>query len=138
MPRKARKGRRRRMSGKANNVVRISCSLDAFFRYWFLFLKPYHNMTDRGIAVAAKLVQSRHELSKSISDPVLLDSVCMSDDNKRRIAKECGISMSNFNVVMSRLRKGKVIVDNRLNPRFIPNLKEEDGQFQLLLYFELK
>jgi hypothetical protein len=36
---------------------------------------------------------------------------------------------------MSKLRKSKIIVDNKINPRFIPNVKEENGNFKLLLLF---
>jgi hypothetical protein len=39
---------------------------------------------------------------------------------------------------MGKLRKNKVIVDGKINPKFIPNIDEETGVFQLLLFFELK
>ena len=29
----------------------------------------------------------------------------------------------------------KIIIDNKINPRFIPNVKEENGNFKLLLLF---
>ena len=36
------------MGKKANNIVRISTSLNTnFFKYWFEFLKPFHNLTER-------------------------------------------------------------------------------------------
>ena len=34
--------------------------------------------------------------------------------------------------------KNKVIVDGRIEPKFIPNIEEEEGYFQLTLLFELK
>ena len=36
---------------------------------------------------------------------------------------------------MSKLRKAKIVLDNKINPRFIPNVKEENGNFKLLLLF---
>jgi hypothetical protein len=39
---------------------------------------------------------------------------------------------------MGKLRKSKIIVDGKINPRFIPNIREEEGFFELLLLFELK
>ena len=39
---------------------------------------------------------------------------------------------------MGKLRKNKVIVDGRIEPKFIPNIEEEEGYFQLTLLFELK
>jgi hypothetical protein len=39
---------------------------------------------------------------------------------------------------MGKLRKSNVIVDNKINPKFIPNIDEESGNFKLLLLFDLK
>ena len=36
---------------------------------------------------------------------------------------------------MGKLRKNNVIIDNKINPKFIPNVKEENGNFKLLLLF---
>lgn len=124
---------------KANNIVRIPTSLDGkFFKYWFKFLKPFHELTDREIDVIATLVKYRYELSKVIKDNNILDKVTMGEDTKRKVREECGITLPHFQVIMGKLRKNKVIIDNKINPRFIPNIDEETGTFQLLLLFELK
>lgn len=127
------------MNKKANNVVRIPCSLDgSFFRYWFLFLKPFHKLTDREIDVITAFVKHRYELSKVIKDDEILDKVVMSEDTKRKVREECNITLPHFQVIMGKLRGSKVIVDGKINPRFIPNVVEEDGFFKLLLLFELQ
>lgn len=127
------------MSKKANNIIRIPTSLNGkFFRYWFMFLQPFHNLTEREIDVITSFVKQRYELSKVIKDDNILDKVTMSEDTKRKVREECNITLPHFQVIMGKLRKNKVIVDNKINPRFIPNLDEETGSFQLLLYFELK
>lgn len=121
-----------------NNVVRIPTSLDTgFFRYWFEFLRPFHGLTDREMQVASHLLKVRHTLSKVIQDDVILDKVVMSEDTKKSIRTECGISLAHFQVIMGKLRKSRVIIDNRINPKFIPNITEEHGSFRLLLNFEL-
>lgn len=127
------------MNAKINNVVRIPCSLEgAFFRYWFLFLKPFHKLTDREIDVITSFVKHRYELSKVIKDNDILDKVVMSEDTKRKVREECNITLPHFQVIMGKLRNNKVIVDNKINPRFIPNIVEENGFFKLLLLFELQ
>ena len=123
---------------KANNVVRIQTSLDGkFFRYWFEFLRPFHKLTDREIDVIACFVKHRYELSKVIKDMEILDSVTMSDDTKKKVRKECNISLTHFQVMMCKFRKNNVIIDNRINPKFIPNITEDNGYFQLLLLFDI-
>lgn len=127
------------MDKKANNIVRIPTSLNGkFFRYWFEFLKPFHKLTERDIDVITCFVKHRYELSKVIKDDDILDKVTMSEDTKKKVREECNVKLPHFQVIMSKLRKSKVILDNKINPKFIPNIDEETGNFKLLLLFELK
>ena len=126
------------MMGKMNNVIRIPTSIStSFFRFWFEFLKPFHNLTDREMQVASSLLKRRYELSKVIQDEGILDKVVMSEDTKKVVREECNISLPHFQVIMGKLRKNKVILNGRINPRFIPNIIDEQGSFRLLLNFEL-
>lgn len=125
--------------GKPNNIVRVPCSLDkSFFRYWFMFLEPFHKLTNREIDVISSLVKQRYELSKVIKDNEILDKVTMSEDIKKKVREECNITLQHFQVIMGNLRKSKVIIDGKINPRFIPNIDSDTNTFQLLLLFELK
>ena len=127
------------MEGKIRNVVRIPTSLDGkFFRYWFEFLEPLHKLTGREIDVIASFVKQRYELSKVIRDSGILDKVTMSEDTKKKVREECNITLPHFQVILGKLRKNKVIVDGKINPKFIPNINADNDAFQLLLLFELK
>lgn len=126
------------MMGKINNIIRIPTSIStSFFRFWFEFLKPFHNLTDREMQVASSFLKRRYELSKVIQDEDILDKVVMSEDTKKGVREECNISLPHFQVIMGKLRKSKVIVDNKINRRFIPNISDDKGSFRLLLNFEL-
>lgn len=126
------------MEVAANNVIRIPTSLQMFFRYWYEFLKPFHKLTDREIDVITAFTYKRHQLSKVISDQEILDKVLMSEDTKKKIREECDITLAYFQVIMGKLRRNKVIIDNRINPRFIPNITKENGAFKLMLLFDIK
>lgn len=122
-----------------HGVISIPTSLDTnFFRYWFEFLRPFHNLTSRELDVITALAKHRYELSKVITDDIILDKVVMSEDIRKQVREECNLSLPHFQVIMGKLRENKVIVDNKINPRFIPNIKEEDGNFKLLLFFDFK
>jgi hypothetical protein len=123
---------------KPNNVVTVPTSLDTgFFKWWCVFLRPFVNLTNREIDVISCFLKHRWELSKSVSDPALLDVVTMSEEVKEKVRDECGINLQHFYVVMSNLRKNKVIVNNIINPRLIPNIRKDDnGYFQLLILFK--
>ena len=126
------------MRGKVDSVIKIPTTLDDFFRYWLEFLKPFHQLTGREIDVATALIKQRYELSKVIADDNILDKVVMSDDTMKIVREECGLSLPHFQVIMGKLKKNKIIVDGRINPKFIPNITEDHENFQLLLLFELK
>ena len=123
------------MKGKVDSVIKIPTTLDDFFRYWFEFLKPFHQLTGREIDVATALVKQRYKLSKVITDNNILDKVVMSEDTRKLVREECKLSLPHFQV-MGELKKHKVIIDSRINPKFIPNVIEENGNFQLLLLFD--
>lgn len=124
---------------KPDNVVRIPTSLDGkFFRYWFEFLVPIHKLSPREIDVITKLVELRYKLSKAISDDSILDEVVMSKDNKKKIREECGLSIPHFQVLMGKLKARKLIVNGKINSKFIPNIPKGENSVQLLLFFDLK
>ena len=123
---------------RPNSVLRIPCSLSgSFFRYWFMFLRPFHKLTNREIDVITAFVKHRYELSKVIKDNVILDKVTMSEDVKKQVREECGIAFQHFQVIMSNLRKNKVIENGKINPKFIPNITEDNAMFKLMLLFDL-
>lgn len=123
---------------KPNNIVTIPVQPDScnFFRWWCIFLRPLINLTNRETDVVAELLRQRFELSKSISDPAILDTMVMAEETRKKVIEACGISQQHFYVVMSNLRKNKIITGNVINPRLIPNVRQDDnGVFQLLILF---
>lgn len=125
------------MAKQVDAIVRIPCKVDGkFFRYWFEFLQPFHNLTEREMDVITSFVKQRYELSKVIKDNEILDKVTMSEDTKKKVREECDISLPHFQVIMGKLRKNKVIIDGKINPRYIPSVDEENGSFKMMLLFD--
>jgi hypothetical protein len=125
------------MAKQVDSIVRIPCKVDGkFFRYWFEFLQPFHNLTEREMDVITSFVKQRYELSKVIKDNEILDKVTMSEDTKKKVREECDISLPHFQVIMGKLRKNKVIIDGKINPRYIPSVDGENGSFKMMLLFD--
>lgn len=126
--------------GKVNNVIALSQTPlgNDFFKYWFIFLRPLHHLTDREIDIISALTRHRYELSKKISDDKILDNVLMGEDIKKQIAEECGITIAHYQVILGKLRKNKVVIGNSINPKLIPNIRENEGTLQLLVLFPIK
>ena len=122
-----------------DNVVRIPCKLDySFFKKRFKNIQTFHRHTEREMEVANNLVKQRYELSKVVSDNNILDRLVMSEDTKRKVREECNITLPHFQVIMGKLRKSNIIVDGKLNPRYIPRVIEENGSFKLMLLFDFQ
>lgn len=127
------------MEKKPNSALNIDSPLNKnFFRLWLEFLKPFHRLTDRETDVLAAFLKERYFLSKKISDPELLDKITMGEDTKKRVREACNMSSTHFQVIMTKLKKSKVIDNGKISPKLIPKITEEDGVFQLLLLFNLK
>ena len=124
---------------KPNNIVRIPCSLDTnFFKLWLKFLKPFHNLANREIDVMAELLKHRYNLSKVITDPEILEKVTLGEDTKKKIREDCGMTVQHFQFLLRGLKNSKMIIDNKINPKFIPNITKENGYFQLMLLFDIQ
>lgn len=111
---------------KVSKVLNIPCTGKNFFRWWFELLKPVHHLTDREADVIAAFVKKRYELSKSITDTKLLDEILMQEKYKREVREEAGVSSAFFQVIMGKLRQNKVIKDGKINPLYLPPLKDGD------------
>ena len=62
----------------------------------------------------------------------------MSEETKRKIREDCDITLAHFQVIMGKLRKNKVIVDNKINPKLIPNIDKDSKSLQLMVIFPIK
>lgn len=62
----------------------------------------------------------------------------MSEDTKKKIREENNITLAHFQVIMGKLRKNKVLLENKINPRFIPNVNNDSDPFKLMLLFDIK
>lgn len=120
------------------NVVRVPCKLDGkFFKYWFDFLQPLHNLTEREKEVAACYLRKRFELSQSITDDNILNKYLMSQEIQKQIKEECNLKTSHLQVVLTKLRKNGVIIENdAVNPKFIPKISLDKNSFSLLIYYD--
>lgn len=121
-----------------NKVIRVPCDLDSLFRYWLDFLTPFHNLTSRETDVATAFLKERHRLSKVILDDNLIDRTLMSEESQRKLRNECELTNQHFQVIKSKLKSKKFFINDKINPRLIPNIDENKDSFQLLLVFDYK
>ena len=121
-----------------NSVFNIPSSIEKdFFKHWCLFTRPLHRLTNSQIDLAAALLKKRYELCKSISDQNIVDKVLFSKESRNEIMNSLGITVYHYRFLIGVLKKNKVIVENKINPKFIPNIKDDAKEFNVLLTFSL-
>ena len=119
----------------SNSKLKMSPEGD-FFRTWVEFTRPVHKLTNREMSVLAGFLKMRYELGKAITDPDLLDSVLMSENTKRQVREQCGISAKHFQLIMCKFRRNGVIVNNKIYLNLIPSITPEG--VGLMIYFNFK
>lgn len=123
---------------KPDNAVRIPCPKKELFRYWLAFLKPFHGLTDRECDVAAAFLRKKYELDKVILDKELLRKTLMGEEMLREIREECNLSNQHFQVIKTKLKAKKFIVNGSINPRLEPHIREDGNSFLLLIWFDFQ
>ena len=125
------------MKPEINNIIRIPCKSELdFFRFWLIFLKPFHSLSPKVLEVASYILYTRYIMTKSVLDKDLLDDLVLGKSSRRQIAEYCGIPSNQLDVHITNLRKAGFIVDNKLNPKYIPNYNNEDS-FKFLIMFDI-
>lgn len=108
-----------------------------FFRTWVDFLKPVHKLANREMDVLALYLKYRYELSKSVSDPDIIDSILMKGDTRKLIRDRCGIKKRHLDVIISKFRKNGVLLKNgKFYPKLIPTYSQDGAG--LMIYFNFK
>lgn len=122
---------------KNSKGINIPCTKDNFYRLYLTFLCPLHKLTSKSIEVAAELLKERKRLSKVIKDPVILYKNLFGPETKTLITQRCDITSSNYYVVIGKLKKAGFILNDSINPRFIPDYSCEDNNYHLHIMFNI-
>ena len=132
-----------------NKVLLVNCNPngeDDFFSFWIEYLAPKHHLTKSEQKFLAACLRQRYQLSKGISDEILLDETALNETYRTKIRQELKISTQQMQNVIAKLKKLHILIPRnfpfsnklsyyKINPNFIPNY-DENEDFKLLLLFK--
>lgn len=124
-----------------NNVIRVPTKIGMeFFKKWLEFILPFHHMTPKEMDIVSAYLYKRYQLSAAIKDNDLLDRVTMGSDFRDEVRSLCDMSLNQFQVLLCKLRKRGIFINDRIHPKLIPNLVSDNttGSFKLLLLFDFQ
>lgn len=121
---------------RPNNVILLKCSDESFFRMWIEFLTPFHKLADREKDVAARLLSQYFKLKDQCSDMAVLKQLLLSTTSRQDMRNSLGMSVAHFQMCLGKLRSSGVIVDEFINPKFVPHLDDDRRTFELRVVFD--
>jgi len=109
-----------------------------FFKHWLVFTKPLHKLDKMELEITSLLLYYFFQFKKEVSNDHLAWKLAFDYETKTKIVKEIGTNDQSFRNVLTSLRKNKVIVNNQINPSFIPIINLEKSRlFSLIFKFEI-
>ena len=120
---------------RPNNVIYLKCSEDSFYRTWIEFLTPFHKLTSRERDVAARILSQYFRLKENVPDPEVLRDVLWSRKSRRDMMESLKMSQAHFQMVLAKLKSAEFLIDNDINPRYIPH-KTGEPRFMMQLILD--
>ncbi len=118
-----------------DGVVVIPTDNNSFFRAWLQVMRPIHKLTPKEMDFFAIMLKKRAKIASEIKDSFIIDSLLFKEESKAEMLKEAGITDSHMKIILHNLRKNNVLINKRVNPRYIPDW-EEGKPFRLMFIFK--
>lgn len=120
---------------KPNNLIYLKCmSFDDFCKTWVAILTPFHHLTSRERDVAARIISQYFKLRQKVQDPEVLRDLLWSKSSRQDMMKSLKMSSEHFQMKLGKLRKAEFIIDNDINPRYLPHTSDEPRSTLLIAY----
>lgn len=119
------------------NVQSLKVNEEQFFKVWLMMLQPFLKIRKQEMDILAKLLYSRYLISQQVTNQSIVDDLLFNAKNKKRIKQELGIQTYSFNNVIASLKKKKIIINNSINKKIIPQVQNNFKNFKLVYDIEV-
>lgn len=115
----------------SEKVASVKIDRKKLFFKWVEFTRPFHGLRTQLQNTLALLLYHHYELSLVIKNNKILWKQVFDYDTKVQIADELGIQINSLDNMFGELRRNNVIVDNQINPVYVPNITKETDLFTI-------
>lgn len=123
---------------KNSKIVKIDTTFKDLMYYWLKFIKPFHTLSEQPMQVLSLFLYFYFEYRDKIKDEDILWKMVFDYDTKVKISNELDVKLHTIENKLTQLRKKKIILDNRIDKRFIPNLERNLKEFNINYKFVIK
>jgi len=122
-----------------NNIktANLNVSLKDLFSRWLDITKAFHKLNNQEQQVLALLLYYQYVLKKDITNNKILWKIVFDYDTKLKIKEELNMNDSVFQNNLTHLRKKNIIINNEINPYFIPELTNDAKNFKVIFNFNI-
>lgn len=124
------------MADRPNKYIMLPCTSESFYRAWIEFLTPYHRLARRERDVFATIMAQYFRLKKKSDDPDMIRTLLWSSKSRMQMRTILGMSQPHFQMVLAKLRERGALIDEDINPRYMPNINDKYKSLQLCITFD--
>lgn len=105
-----------------------------FFREWLKIIRPHSVLGEKEVDFLALILAKRFQLETKILDEDFLIKVLFSKEIKDEIIEELGLKdvQAFENKAHTLRKKGIILENNRIDPRYIPRLEKNTAEVTIL------
>lgn len=118
-------------------TANLNVSLKQLFSRWLDITKAFHKLNNQEQEVLALLLYYHYILKKDITNTKILWKMVFDYDTKLKIKEELDMNDSIFQNNLTKLRKKNIIINNEVNPYFIPDLTVDSTNFKVIFNFNI-
>jgi hypothetical protein len=123
---------------KNANVANIRCNVDGLFEHWVALTQPLHKLTDAEANILLAFLRKRHIYACNVKSAEIVDKLLFSTDTRKEIMNSIGYKIGTFQNYLTSMRNKGVILENRINPKLLPNYEDGADNFKLIYNFMIK
>lgn len=123
-------------------IATINLSIKDFFIKWLEINKTFHKLKPQEQMVLSLLLYHMHLLKEHITKESLMWKILFDYDTRVLIREDevwgdKKLSVQSFENILSNLRKLKVIQDNKISEKYIPNITIDSKKFTVIYEFKI-
>lgn len=118
------------------NIAVNAIKKEDVFHWWLLLTSPFNKLTSREMRVVEAFLKEEYNLRKNISDISLAREFLYSTKSRKKIMDEVGLDQSQFNNMLTGLRKKGIFKGKELNVSLFPNISTDAKDFKIIFQFK--
>ena len=122
---------------KNSKTANINVDIKQLFKKWLDITNSFHNLPSQEKNVLSLLLYYHYITKKDVTNDKIIWKIVFDYDTKNLIKEELDMKDQGLQNVLSKLRKKKIIQDNKIINFFIPDIEKDSKNFKVIFNFNI-